>query len=60
MKSELIHLLAKLRIDYPDAKGLMIPIDGEAVLVVRQHNTARFESFDALEAYAWPEQNNPS
>lgn len=54
MKSELIHLLQKLKADHPDFQNLLIPHSGAPIFAVLQHTTRRFETLDALEAYAWP------
>lgn len=54
MKSELTHLLHKLAADYPDFTQLTISRTGVSV-AARQHGLQRFETLDALEAYAWPQ-----
>lgn len=53
MKAELLHLLAKLKAEYPDFQSLVITPNGVAS-AVRQHGCERFETLNALEAYAWP------
>jgi hypothetical protein len=59
MKSELLHLLAKLKAEHPDAQNIVIPIAGRSIAVTLQHGVRRFETLDALEAYAWPLENAP-
>jgi hypothetical protein len=54
MKSELLHLLAKLKSDHPDFQNLILCPNG-ASMACLQHGYKRFESLDALEAYAWPQ-----
>lgn len=54
MKSELRHLLDKLKAEYPDFQNIIIAGNGTA-LAIRQHGAIRFESLDAMEAYAWPQ-----
>lgn len=56
MKSELLHLLAKLKSDHPDFNNLIISPNGTAMACL-QHGCRRFENLDALEAYAWPQAN---
>lgn len=53
MKAELLHLLEKLKADYPDFQGVFITPNGVAS-AVRQHGCERFETLNALEEYAWP------
>jgi hypothetical protein len=57
MKSELIHLLHKLKAEHPDFQNLLIGGNGNC-MVVLHHGCRRFETLDALEAYAWPPQEN--
>jgi hypothetical protein len=53
MKSELIHLLAKLKADHPDFQNLLIASNGVAMACL-QHGYRRFETLTDLESYAWP------
>jgi hypothetical protein len=55
MKSELIHLLAKLKADHPDFQNLIIASNGVAMACL-QHGYRRFETLTDLESYAWPPQ----
>jgi hypothetical protein len=57
MKSELIHLLAKLKADHPDFQNLIIAGNGVAMACL-QHGYRRFETLTDLESYAWPPQEN--
>jgi hypothetical protein len=59
MKSELRHLLQKLKSEHPDFQNLVISSNG-VTMAVRQHGTIRFESLDELEAYAWPSMGSPA
>lgn len=56
MKSELLHLLAKIRTDHPDAQNIIIPVNGHGapISVVLQHGCKRFETLEAVESYMWP------
>jgi hypothetical protein len=54
MKSELIHLLAKLKADHPDFQNLIIASNGVAMACL-QHGYRRFETLTDLESYAWPQ-----
>lgn len=56
MKPELLHLLSKLKTEHPDATTIIIPITGSPVFVNLQHGYRRFENLDALESYAWPQE----
>lgn len=55
MKSELIHLLQKLKAEHPDFQNIVISHNGVAMACL-QHGYRRFETLDALEAYAWPQE----
>jgi hypothetical protein len=55
LKSELIHLLSKLKAEHPDAQNIIIPMSGSSVTVTLQHGVRRFETLDSIEAYAWPQ-----
>jgi hypothetical protein len=53
MKSELLHLLEKLKTDHPDFKALMIFRNGSAMVVGNQ-SSRQFANLDAIESYMWP------
>lgn len=54
MKSELKHLLSKLKTEHPDFQNIVISHNGVSMACL-QHGYLRFETLDALEAYAWPQ-----
>jgi hypothetical protein len=57
LKSELLHLLEKLKADHPDFKALMIFQNGSSRVVGNQ-SQRQFANLDALEAYTWPPQES--
>jgi hypothetical protein len=59
MKSELTHLLQKLKAEHLDFQNLTIPSTGAPILAIGRWGVVRrFESLDALEAYAWPQMGS--
>ena len=52
MKSELRHLLDKLKADYSDFQNITISSTG-VTFAMRRHGIVRFESLNALEEYAY-------